>query len=193
MGKLSPASTRDLHISVAEQILNKEAGWKALTGTTDFGAIAAATPDTDPRLSLAFDLFVDRVCSFVGSYYVSLRGEVDALVFAGGIGERSARLRAAVVNQCRCIGFAIDEERNEGSAAAKGAGKDGGRDVTWEIGKPVERSGRTQRVLVVRTDEQLEMAHAAAEDTALWPSADGQDEDDEVADLTLLKVTRGHD
>jgi acetate kinase len=42
VGKLSPASTKDLHISRAEEILNKQAGWKALTGTTDFRAIAAA-------------------------------------------------------------------------------------------------------------------------------------------------------
>lgn len=165
---------------MAEQILNKESGWKAMTGTTNFGTIAASS---DPRHRLAFDLFVDRVCAFVGSYYVTLRGQVDALVFAGGIGERSGRLRAAVVEQCACLGFAIDDDRNDADADAADPAA-----VVWEVGRPVERDGRTHRVLVVRTDEQLEMAHAAAEDPALWVD----DIDDEVPDLTLLRVKSGH-
>ncbi|KXJ89206.1 acetate kinase-like protein [Microdochium bolleyi] len=112
VGKLSPSSTKDLHISRAEEILNKESGWKALTGTTDFGAIASSE---DPRMKLAFDLFVDRVCGYVGSYYVALRGEVDALVFAGGIGEKSSRLRREVVESVGCLGFEVDKAKNDDS------------------------------------------------------------------------------
>src|ERR1700710_2676893 len=87
VGKLSPSSTDSLHISRAEEILNKESGWKALTGTTDFGSISSSS---DPKMKLAFDIFVDRIIGYVGSYYVSLHGKVDALVFAGGIGEKGA-------------------------------------------------------------------------------------------------------
>ena len=178
MGKLSPASTKDLHISVAETILNKESGWKALTGTTNFGEIADPT-SFDPSHQLAFDLFVDRVSAYVGSYYVSLRGEVDALVFAGGIGERSDRLRRTVVENCACLGFSIDEAKN---SAGAGTGDDG---VVREIGSS-ERAGRTLKVLVCTTDEQFEMARAAAEDPALWVE-DG----DDTPDLTLLRVMSG--
>ncbi|KAH6854409.1 Acetokinase family-domain-containing protein [Chaetomium sp. MPI-CAGE-AT-0009] len=141
VGKLSPTSTKDLHISRAEEILNKQAGWKALTGTTDFRAIADPSPTNDDnddnntaqKKRLAFDLLVDRISAFVGAYYVSLRGRVDALVFAGGIGERSARLRAAVVDQ---------------------GGGEGGDSAP--------------RVLVCRTDEQFEMARMCAEDAEFW-------------------------
>lgn len=178
MGKLSPASTKDLHISVAETILNKEAGWKALTGTTNFGVIASSS---DPTHQLAFDLFVDRVSAFVGSYYVTLKGQVDALVFAGGIGEKSDRLRKAVVEQCSCLGFEIDDGKNEASDV------DETGQVVRDVGKPVQRDGRTHRVLVCQTDEQFEMAYAAAEDAALW-AEDG----DDTPDLTLLKVKSGH-
>ncbi|KAK3311331.1 acetate and butyrate kinase-like protein [Chaetomium strumarium] len=152
VGKLSPASTKELHISRAEEILNKEAGWKALTGTTNFGIIAGK-PD-DEKMRLAFDLVVDRICGFIGSYFVTLRGQVDALVFAGGIGEKSDRLRAAVVDQVGCLGFAIDEKANAAKVQA----------VVQEVGK----KGVSPRVLVCQTDEQYEMARACAEDEEFW-------------------------
>ncbi|KAK4178854.1 Acetokinase family-domain-containing protein [Triangularia setosa] len=161
VGKLSPASTKELHISRAEEILNKESGWKALTGTTDFGKITSAAFSSDDSdhevMKLAFDLFVDRICGFIGSYYVSLRGQVDALVFAGGIGEKSSQLRAAVVDQISCLGFEIDEEINN---------KKDIKNVVEEVGK---KGGLDKpRVLVVQTDEQFEMARACAEDAEFW-------------------------
>ncbi|KOS20821.1 putative acetate kinase [Escovopsis weberi] len=155
-GKLSPASTGQLHISRAEEILNKHAGWKSLTGTTNFGSISDNLED-DPRCRLAFDLFVDRICGFLGSYFVSLGGKVDALVFAGGIGENSAKLRNAVVQQAGCLGFAIDEAAN---AAAAATGGDIVRDVGPRDAKP--------RVLVCQTDEQFEMARTCTQMETLW-------------------------
>ncbi|ROW11392.1 hypothetical protein VMCG_01089 [Cytospora schulzeri] len=193
VGRLAPASTKELHISVAETVLNKESGWKALTGTTDFGAIAdpssSSSSSTDhPSHQLAFDLFVDRVCAYVGSYYVSLRGRVDALVFAGGIGERSDRLRKAVVESCACLGFEIDDARN--SAVARGGGDDDDDDdghVVREIGSSSRRdNGQVHKVLVCTTDEQFEMARGAAEDPALW-----MEDGDDTPDLTLLRVKSG--
>ncbi|KIW68512.1 acetate kinase [Phialophora macrospora] len=142
---LSPNSTKDLHISTAEEILNKQSGWKALTGTTDFSKIAVAdAPDTH---KLAFNIFIDRIVGYVGNYYVKLGGNVDALVFAGGIGEKSAYLRQVVIEKVSCLGFTIDEEKNNRGTA--------GSDVA-EIGKG-ESSIRT---LVVETDEDHEMAHS---------------------------------
>jgi hypothetical protein len=37
-----------------------------------------------------------RVREYLGSYLVRLNGEVDALVFTGGIGENSARIREQI-------------------------------------------------------------------------------------------------
>ncbi|KFA63702.1 hypothetical protein S40285_08784 [Stachybotrys chlorohalonatus IBT 40285] len=150
-GKLSPASTENLHISKAEEILNKKSGWKSLTGTTDFGTIANSD---EPSHKLAFDILVDRICGFVGSYYVSLEGKVDALVFAGGIGEKSDALRRAVVHRANCLGFVIDDRRNAGDIT----------DVVQDIGA----SGSRHRVLVCQTDEQFEMARLCAAREDLW-------------------------
>jgi acetate kinase len=173
VGKLSPASTKDLHISRAEEILNKQAGWKSLTGTTNFATIAAAatsssSPSSPPSDSekqkqkaarLAFNLFTNRISGFIGAYYVALHGRVDALVFAGGIGEKSAALRAAVVDEVGCLGFRIDEGAN-GKEAEDGV-------VVWDV-TGAQGEGGTPRVLVCRTDEQFEMARACVEGDEFW-------------------------
>ncbi|KAF2456421.1 Acetokinase family-domain-containing protein [Lineolata rhizophorae] len=143
-GKPSRAASKELHVTRAEEILNKECGWKALAGTTDFGVVSEGRSE---EARLAFDIFVDRVVGFVGSYFVKLGGRVDALVFAGGIGEKGAKLRREVVRAVECLGYGVDEGKNE----AVGKGDEEG--VVVEIGKEGCR-----RVLVVKTDEQSEMA-----------------------------------
>ena len=109
-----------------------------MTGTTDFGKISSSD---SPECKLAFDIFVDRIIEFVGSYYVKLEGRVDALVFAGGIGEKGASLRFIVVEKCRCLGFELDDEKNNKSVER----------VVREIGK----EGARHRTLVCQTDEQV--------------------------------------
>ncbi|KAK0249310.1 hypothetical protein LTS16_000476 [Friedmanniomyces endolithicus] len=153
-GKLSPSSAKGMHITEAEEILNKKSGWQALTGTTDFGAISAKAGDGDAACKLAFDIFVDRIADFVAAYYVKLGGQVDALVFAGGIGEKGAELRRAVVGKVACLGFALDEGRNA---------EPDGEAVVADIGRE-EGGGGKPRVLICQTDEQAEMARECVRD-----------------------------
>ena len=136
--KLSPSSTKDLHISQAEDILNKQSGWKALAGTTDFSKIADENAPESHKL--AFDIFSDRIVGYVGNYFVKLEGDVDAIVFAGGIGEKSALLRQRVIEKCKCLGFTIDEAKN----------KDPGEESVVEIGQSSK-----VRTLICQTDEQV--------------------------------------
>ncbi|KAJ7911490.1 Acetokinase family-domain-containing protein [Mycena leptocephala] len=118
-----------LHVTQAEHILNTQAG----------------KDDADARL--AFDLFADRVLDYIGSYHLKLGGAVDALVFSGGIGERSKELRAVLGEHVECLGYMrLDEERNAAVDATEG--------IVVDIGAPAA----TKRMLVCRTDEQLEMA-----------------------------------
>ncbi|EMC99214.1 hypothetical protein BAUCODRAFT_395457 [Baudoinia panamericana UAMH 10762] len=149
-GKPSRSSTTDMHITQAEDILNKKSGWKALTGTTDFGVISSKAGEGNEECQLAFDIFVDRISDFVGAYYVKLKGEVDALVFAGGIGEKGAALRKAVVEKAGCLGFGLDEEVNEKP----------GEQLVVDVG----RQGFKHGVLVCQTDEQSEMARECAQE-----------------------------
>ncbi|KAJ7116450.1 Acetokinase family-domain-containing protein [Mycena epipterygia] len=133
-----------LHVTQAEHILNTEAGWKALTGTTDFGAITERRAE-DPAARLAFELFTDRVLNYVGSYHLKLGGVVDALLFSGGIGERSKELRALIGERIECLGYPhVDEGRNVGVDATEG--------IVVDVGAPGVAG---KRLLVCRTDEQV--------------------------------------
>ncbi|EGE02361.1 acetate kinase [Trichophyton equinum CBS 127.97] len=155
--KLSSSSTKEMHISKAcitnplepaEEILNKKSGWKALTGTTDFAKIGTDNPPTEMH-RLAFDIFVDRIVGFIGNYFVKLGGKVDAIVFAGGIGERSALLRSCIAEKCRCLGIGVDSKANS-------AGIPSEDQTVVDIS---EKSGQQPAALICQTDEAFEMAY----------------------------------
>lgn len=141
-----------MHITTAEEILNKQSGFKALTGTSDFGAISSKASEGDADCKLAFDLFVDRVLNFIGSYYLKLEGNVDALVFAGGIGEKGVEFRERIVQRCKCLGFEIDAEAN--------------RDPMDEVVTDIGSKNSKHRVLICQTDEQFEMARGCVIEAA---------------------------
>ena len=54
----------------------------------------------DSRAMLAVDIFCYRIKKYIGAYFAAL-GQVDAIVFTGGIGENAASIR----NRC-CQGLA---------------------------------------------------------------------------------------
>ena len=146
-GKPSHSSGTQMHITQAEEILNKNSGWQALTGTTDFGKISSSERKED---RLAFDIFVDRIGNYVAPYFTKLDGKVDALVFAGGIGEKGDRLRKEVVRGVQCLGFELDDTTNGHSVE--------------ETVTDISAKGAKYKTLVVQTDEQLEMARGVLVD-----------------------------
>ncbi|KAF1917418.1 Acetokinase family-domain-containing protein [Ampelomyces quisqualis] len=146
-GKPSRSSSEKLHITQAEEILNKNSGWKSLTGTTDFGYISSSDRYED---QLAFHIFVDRITNYVAPYFTKLNGKLDALVFAGGIGEKGDKLRTAVVDNVKCLGFALDAKKN--------------REEMKHVVSDITADGARYKTLVVQTDEQLEMARGVIED-----------------------------
>lgn len=159
-----PSISKEVKVTEAEDILNFKSGWKALTGTADFKEItekadmsdSTITRTADPN-TLAFRIMLDRILHFAGAYYLALHGDVDALVFAGGVGERSAELRRAVGEVAVCLGFAgIDETKNSQVNEEEG--------IIVDIGCSDER----KRMLVCHTDEQLEMARECSLANEFW-------------------------
>ncbi|SCV69826.1 BQ2448_1220 [Microbotryum intermedium] len=153
-------------ISKAEYVLNKESGFKALAGTSDFGQIISRAFPSDEftggknssderrKAKVAYDLYLDRLLSFLSSYVVTLLASpegLDALVFSGGIGERSARLRTDVlrhfewIEQLGTTGGGLHQKSND-----KGEGR---RRLTME-GSKVE-------AWVVETNEEVECVRLA--------------------------------
>lgn len=99
----------------------------------------------DDRLKLAYDVYVDRLMAFLAAYLNKLFGslpvgEIDGLVFSGGIGEKSDVLRADVARRLEWMGTELDEAANKGVSGDK---------VVTQIG------GGKLKLWVVQTDEEL--------------------------------------
>lgn len=101
----------ELGMSVAsvQRLMYQESGLLGVSGlSSDMRTLEASS---DPRAQLAIDLLVYRIGRELGSLAASLGG-LDALVFSGGIGENSARLRAAVCRDAAWLGVALDPGLN---------------------------------------------------------------------------------
>lgn len=79
------------------KILNSKSGIFGVSGgSSDMRDIEAGALNGDARHILAQKIFVNRVASFIGSYFVELGG-CDAIVFTAGIGENSIATRRKLI------------------------------------------------------------------------------------------------
>jgi len=76
-------------IDEIDTLLNKKSGLLGVAGESDMRSLLAS--DTQ-EAKLAIDMFVYRLKKQIGAYMVVL-GNVDALIFTGGIGENSEEIR----------------------------------------------------------------------------------------------------
>jgi acetate kinase len=103
---------RGLSLEEVSEALNKQSGLLGISGmSADFRKIEEAAAKGNERAQLAIDVFVHRVRATIGSAAVTLGG-VDALVFAGGIGENCPALRQAICRGLECLGLLLDPEAN---------------------------------------------------------------------------------
>jgi acetate kinase len=89
-------------------MLEHESGLLGLAGTADMRVLLART-DYDAELALG--VYVHRLRAGIGAMTASLRG-IDALVFTGGVGERSAEVRGRACEGLGFLGVRIDEDAN---------------------------------------------------------------------------------
>lgn len=83
-----------------DDTLNRNSGLLGVSGvSSNMREIVRAMKDGNARAKLAFDIFVHRLRSLIGTMMATLGG-IDVLVFTGGIGENSPEVRAAA-----CAGF----------------------------------------------------------------------------------------
>jgi acetate kinase len=117
------ANNTDLELHEIIRMLNSQSGFLAMTGTANVADICQRAEAGDENCRLALDLFVKRIVDYIAAYYVQMGG-VDALVFAGGIGENSAVIRRMVVEALAPLGFTLDgqaNDRNEHNTSISGA------------------------------------------------------------------------
>ncbi|MEL6672296.1 MAG: acetate/propionate family kinase [Bacteroidota bacterium] len=133
-----------------DRMLNKESGLRGLAGRADMRDIEQGAAEGDEGARLAIQVFTHRLRKYLGAY-AAVMGGVDAIVFTGGIGENSQMIRERTAQRLNFLGAVLDEDRN--------------RDAEVNPDQPVADISQPHsrcKLLVVKTDEQFEIARQAA-------------------------------
>ncbi|MBU1041495.1 MAG: acetate kinase [Proteobacteria bacterium] len=140
-------AAKGLNITEINDLTNKKSGFKGICGMNDLRDIHKAVAEGNARARLALDMFGYRNRKYIGSYMAVL-GRVDAIVFTAGIGENDPVSRELSCRGLSALGVELDHERNQ-------SGERGARDIGAKSSKV--------RVLVIPTNEELEIARQTAE------------------------------
>ncbi|MBK8979990.1 MAG: acetate kinase [Planctomycetes bacterium] len=139
------ADKEGLDAHEVERVLNKQSGLLGISGlTSDMRELLAEEREhQDRRVTLAIDMFCQRVRRYIGAFVAELGG-AQTIVFTGGIGENSPEIRARICQGLECLGLELDPERN----AAHVDGR------TGSIARPDSKLD----AWVIPTDEELLIA-----------------------------------
>jgi acetate kinase len=128
-------------------LLNKNAGLLGLTGFVDMRDIRKALEAGDSDAELAMEMYAYRIKKYIGAYAAVLNG-MDALVFTAGVGENDFRMRARICQDMEYLRLKIDQEENK---------------VFHGGIKEINVPGASVKILVVPTNEELEIARECFE------------------------------
>lgn len=118
--------------TIAED-LSSRSGLLGVSGVShDFREVQRAADVGNERAQLALEIYEDRIRASIGSLAVTL-GAVDALVFTGGVGEGSARLRESVSLGLECLGIRLDPATNQEPSADRDVAAHGSRAAVWVV------------------------------------------------------------
>lgn len=123
--------------------LESRSGLLGLTGTSDMREVLARAVAGDARAALGRDVYLHRLRGCIAAMAAALDG-LDALVFTGGVGERSAEIRSRAAGGLGFLGVHVDEARN----------CDGGDSDDYEITAP----GAAVRTFVIAAREDKQIA-----------------------------------
>jgi len=115
-----------------------ESGLLGISETTGDMKQLLDVEDQDSRAADAINIFCYQLKKYIGAY-AAVMGGLDTLIFTGGIGEPSWKIRARVCEGLECLGIELDEERNRNGA-----------DI-------ITRDGSRACVRVIHTDEAMTM------------------------------------
>lgn len=125
-----------------DTIMNKKSGILGISQkTSDNRDIEQGAKDGDKRCQLIESMICHQLVKFIGGYAAAMGG-VDAIVFAGGIGENNPQYRTRVAEKLAFMGAKIDEEKNK----LRGVELD------------ISTDDAKLRILVIPTDEELMIA-----------------------------------
>jgi acetate kinase len=129
-------------------ILANQSGLEGLSGAgRDLRDIEDAAANGDARAHLAIDMFVASIRQYLGAYLLELDG-ADAIVFTGGIGENSVRIRSAVCRDLKWLGIELDPALNQAGPAERIVSTAGSRVAVWTV-------PTNEEIVVARQSKQL--------------------------------------
>ena len=64
------------------------------------------------KYKMGLDMFTQRIRGYIGKYYAFLNGNIDAIVFTGGIGENAITIIESIMNQMNGIGFVLKNKND---------------------------------------------------------------------------------
>jgi acetate kinase len=128
-------------VSDVSDALEHRSGLLGLAGSADMRAVLACAADGEPDARLARDAYVHRLRGLIAAMAAAMDG-LDALVFTGGVGERSSEIRSAAAEGLGFLGVAIDAQADAEAVP----------DVD------VSAPGARVRTLVIAAREDLEIA-----------------------------------
>ena len=135
--------TAGLTISQVREALTKRSGLLGLSGvSSDLRDIESAAAAGHARAALAVDVIAYEVKKYIGAYAAAMGG-LDAVAFAGGIGENSSTVRAKVCEDLGFLGIALDAEANVTRTAQD---------------RLISRPGSATAVGIVYTNEEIVVA-----------------------------------
>jgi acetate kinase len=135
------ARSERMSASQFDKMVNHESGLLGISETSSDMRDLLAREIEDVRAAEAVSLFCYQAKKWIGAYAASLGG-LDTLVFAGGIGENAAPVRARICEGLGFLGLELDEARNA------------------EHAEVISRDGGRVRVRIIRTDEERMIAGA---------------------------------
>lgn len=127
-----------------DKVLNKSSGLLGVSGigSGDMRDTINAAEGGNVQAQRALRMFIQRLVTYIGSYYTLLEG-ADAVVFTGGIGENSSYVRERVIQKLACLGCNLDAATNNAT-----------------IGKPaiISTAASSLKAVVMPTNEELMIA-----------------------------------
>ncbi|MEI6166224.1 MAG: acetate kinase [bacterium] len=117
-GDIDPAvvlylARRGMTPDAIDKLLNKCSGLLGVSGigSGDMRDNIAAAEAGNLQAQRGIRMFVQRLVSYIGSYFTLLNG-ADAVVFTGGIGENSSYIREHTIRKLESLGCFLDPEKN---------------------------------------------------------------------------------
>ena len=135
------ARTEKMTAAKFQKMVNHESGLLGISETSSDMRDLVAREAKDVRAAEAVALFCYQAKKWIGSFAAALGG-LDTLVFAGGIGENAAPVRARICDGLDFLGVKLDQARNAKNAAV------------------ISANASAVKVRVIRTDEELMIARS---------------------------------